>query len=215
MKCLSVAASSSACRRSPRSRAQRKASTIIAWIALQPAGWLSRYWPSAAAAMSGMCSCSASASTSSLVSPHRAMQSSSEIMVVLRGTSTGPPSLVAKHGSLLCLDCLVLSFAVAQAGHWLSPRRHRLWVQRGRRRQLRWHGRWAADAGAALERSKSLAFRQLAGLKTGDLMPRHLDVSSICLSLTAACITFLLALPAVAQERVALVVGNSAYAHAG
>src|SRR4029453_12100510 len=47
-------------------------------IALQPSGWLSRYWPSAAAAISGICSCSASASTSSLVKPQNARQSSSE-----------------------------------------------------------------------------------------------------------------------------------------
>jgi len=46
-------------------------------------------------------------------------------------------------------------------------------------------------------------------------MPRRLYVSTICLSLTAACIAVLLALPAAAQERVALVVGNSAYEHAG
>jgi hypothetical protein len=36
---------------------------IISWIVVQPVGWLSRYWPSAAATMSGPCSESAPTSS--------------------------------------------------------------------------------------------------------------------------------------------------------
>ena len=64
--------------------------------------------------MSGMCSCSASANTSSLVSPHRAIQSSNEIMVVLPGTNTLPPVARQNEPSPLCRICLLNSFAVAQ-----------------------------------------------------------------------------------------------------
>jgi hypothetical protein len=55
-------------------------STITSRIFSVPCSWYVRYAASAAAAISGRCSCSAMASTSSSVRPQRATQSSSVIM---------------------------------------------------------------------------------------------------------------------------------------
>jgi hypothetical protein len=46
-------------------------------------------------------------------------------------------------------------------------------------------------------------------------MPRRLRSSTICLCLAAAGVSLLLVRPAAAEKRVALVIGNSAYAHGG
>ncbi len=68
------------CSFSLRAWAARMSSTIMSRIFSVPCSWFVRYSANAAAAISGICSCSAMASTSSSVRPQRATQSSSVIM---------------------------------------------------------------------------------------------------------------------------------------
>jgi hypothetical protein len=68
------------CSLSLRAWAARMSSTIMSRIFSVPCSWYARYAASAAAAISGICSCSAMASTSSSVRPQRATQSSRVIM---------------------------------------------------------------------------------------------------------------------------------------
>ena len=71
----------STCFLSPRSWACRISSTIMSRTFSLPWSCDRRYSASAVEAISGRCSCSAMASTSSSVKPHNAMQSSSVIML--------------------------------------------------------------------------------------------------------------------------------------
>lgn len=68
------------CSFSLRAWAARMSSTIMSRIFSVPCSRFVRYSANAAAAISGICSCSAMASTSSSVRPQRATQSSSVIM---------------------------------------------------------------------------------------------------------------------------------------